>query len=307
MKKFFLILVISYSLFSGVNLLATSEDNYWIEATANTRVVKVGEPFRLNLTAGARNGWVYLPGKGAVLKGCHMLNYEEKDVSKRHEGFLARQGIYNLAAFSAESEIIFSLPVHFRWAEGNSLTAKSLPLRIEIKHLKIPSGLALINPRPPHAAKNRYIIFIIVFLLLFSWLSIKIMQILKARHLQKNAPPHMRAFQRLDRLQQIQNHKKISGSEIYVHLSRILRQYLADKYEFPAKEISRLGIIRELEKKDIQEEVLKKVTDFLAQADLVKFAKAMVKKTQIEKSQKQVHEIIQITSIKLEEKMEEKK
>jgi hypothetical protein len=129
--------------------LWAGENAPWVEAAANTQSVRLGGRFVYTLTAGAEGAAVRLPGRQALLPGCRLLDYTERDVSFRHEGYQARQGRYELVAFAIPEILIPAQIVRFAQESGEVAEATSLPIRLAIVSMNPESGLALINPRPP--------------------------------------------------------------------------------------------------------------------------------------------------------------
>lgn len=258
--------------FGTLQIAAAEQKSFWVDAVVNTRVVSMGEQFRLVLTAGARQAWVSLPGKNVILPGCRILDYHEQDVSSRHEGFIARQGRYSLAAFSIEEIIIPSLPVLFQWPQGNTGAAQSLPITITVRSMYPKQGLELRKPRPPRPAGNTVRI-ILLSVILAAFLVFAIYQLRRRSRKQKPPlPAHLTALYQLETLGKSVLAAEGRPAAYYVELSRILRQYLAARYQFPAMEWSRLAIIRELEQRQVEAKRREMINRLLQETDLVKFA-----------------------------------
>lgn len=286
--------------FGMVQIAAAEPNSFWVEAAVNTRVVNMGEQFRLVLTAGARQAWVRLPGKNVVLPGCRILTYHEQDVSSRHEGYIAHRGSYDLAAFSNKEIIIPSLPVLFQWPQGNTAASQSLPIEITVRSMRPKPGLKLRAPRPPRSAGYAGEI-IILGLSLAAILAFVIYQIRRKR-IRKRKPPlpaHLTALHRLEILGKSQLAAEGRPGAYFIELSRILRQYLAARYQFPAMEVSRLAIIRELEQQHIEAKRREMINRLLKEADIVKFAPGRLSGpeaiTRMAQARDRAREIIELT------------
>jgi hypothetical protein len=288
------------SLLAWVSLLGLSSaqamEPYWVDAVANTRLVKAGEPFRFVITAGAQNGYVHLPGKTGVFPECHVLGYKEKDVSKRHEGYLARQGIYRLAAFSLEEVILPTQLVRFSWSHGTTATAQSLPIQIGIRSMYPETGLSLIDPRAPKRASNTVLIvsLSLTMLLLAIWVARGWKR--RPKKEQPKPPAHLEAMQHLEALGKSRLVAEATKSDKYfTELSRIIRQYIANRYHFPALEMSRLAIVEELMRLGVEAKRRELINKLLQETDLVKFAQEVVDYRQVAEAHGLAREIIALT------------
>jgi hypothetical protein len=286
--------------FGGVQIAAAESKPFWVEAEVNTRAVSMGEQFRLVLTAGARQAWVRLPGRHVVLPGCRIIDYHERDVSSRHEGFIAHRGSYCLAAFSIEEIIIPSLPVLFQWPRGNTAVAQSLPLEITVRSMHPKPGLNLRKPRPPRCAGNA-VGMVILGTSLAAVLAFVMYQFRRQRSRKKKPPlpAHATAFHQLEALGKSRVAAEGRAEAYFIELSRILRQYLAAQYQFPAMELSRLAIIRELEQRHIKAKRREMINRLLEEADIVKFARNRLvgpaAVTRMAQARARAREIIELT------------
>ncbi len=275
---------------------ARAYETQWVDATVNTRLVKCGEPFQFMLTAGARNGWVRLPGKNAVLPGMEVLDYREQDVSKRHEGYLARQGIYRLAVFSMEEAILPPLRVVFAWADGNTTAAASLPLRVGIRSLQPEPGFALIDPRPPRRAHSLWGTLLLSGGLLAAAFWVAVMWKPRPPKKRPVPPAHLEALRRLEMLGTSRSVAEAPKNEKYfTELSHIIRKYLAQRYQFPALELNRSAIIRSLVEKGVEAKRRELTNRLLQETDLVKFAQEPVDFKRVATAHGLAREIINLT------------
>lgn len=271
-----------------------AQEIYWVDAVVNTRLVKNGEPFRFVLTAGAQNGYVHLPGKTGIFPECHILDYHEKDVSKRHEGYIARQGIYRLSAFSLEEIIVPGQRVHFSWVQGNTATVQTKPIPISIQSMYPETGFFLIDPRPPRRASNTMLIVssALGLFILAVWMG----QGVRGRKRKAPAPAHWEAIKNLESLGKSRLVAEATKSDKYfTKLSHIIRQYIAKRYNFPALELSRIAIVEELMRQGVEAKRREIINKLLQKTDLVKFAREPVDYRQVAEAHGMAREIIILT------------
>jgi len=298
-SHFLRFLVISKAVALSLLLLiqpVSALEPYWVDAMVNTRLVKCGEPFRLVITAGAQNGWVHLPGKAGVFPECHILGYQERDVSKHHEGYIARQGIYRLVVFALDEIILPAQTVRFSWADGNTAAARTFPIKIGIQSLHPEAGFSLIDPRPPHRARNTWLILGMAAGLLITAVWIGVGWKGQPRPAPPPSPAHLEALENLEALGKSRLVAEATKSDKYfTELSRIIRQYLAHRYHFPALELSRSAIIQELMHQGVEAKRRELINRLLHETDLVKFAQEPVDYKQVAEAHGLAREIIALT------------
>lgn len=86
-------------------------------------------------------------------------------------------------------------------------------------------------------------------------------------------PPHEVAMERLEKLEKEKAWQEKDPKDYYTLLSNIIRQFLEDRYGFPALEETTARILHELSFTDIDEEGKGRARKILKRADMVKFAK----------------------------------
>lgn len=275
---------------------AGSQPSAWAEASANTRSVSLGQPFRLRLTAGAQYGWVRLPGRGLALPGCEITGYRETDVSVQHEGYAARQGIYEAVAFALETVGVPALAVEVRWVNGNTGMVYSPPFEIGVRSMHPAEGLALVDPRPPWKA-HEWLGWEIGagFLLALGggWFWTRRN---RWRKPEKPLSPLEEAEKQLARLRRAVAEESYPLLEGWRDLSNILRTYSGRRWNFPAREMARDRLVERLEEKGMEDGDKKKIEEILASADAVKFAKKPVRPGEFEKAWQQSRDFIRQTS-----------
>ena len=248
----------------------------FVDVQVNTRTVRLGEAFRLVVTAGTREGAVRLPGARVRWPDCRTLDYRERDVSVRHEGFHAVQGEYRLAAFALDRVHIPALPVYFVWADGTSITASTPPLTLEVPS-QDPQGVQLRPFRPPVRPGRLWpwIATLLAAAGIAAWFRRR-WRGGKARRKAPEPPPENEALARLETLGRSRIVAEGRLGEYFTVLSRILRRYAARRYRLNALELPLTRLLEELAARGVADNVRRELEEILAQADLVKFARAEV-------------------------------
>ncbi len=271
----------------------TSSQDVWVDAAVNTTVVYVGQTFHYTLTAGIKNGTVTLPGARVLWPSCRLLHYQESDVSDRHEGYRAMQGQYTLMALGLRTIEFPPLSVKFAWPEGTTATAQTA-VHILKTASRNPQGMALRNPRPPQSsAPVWYFIVLSAVLLIISFLWLDFVRFRK--RVPRQRPAHLTAYHKLETLGRSRIVMEGRVDRYFIELSRVLRQYVADRYTLPALEWPRREILQALCERGVSPRVRRWLNSVLIQADLVKFAKTWAEFSTIAVAQRRARLFIDAT------------
>ncbi len=86
-------------------------------------------------------------------------------------------------------------------------------------------------------------------------------------------PPHIIALRKLDKYRGNKMWAPEQQKAFYSGVTDVIREYMADRYEFGAMEMTTAEIFDEMKSKDAPKELLDEVRDLFERADFVKFAK----------------------------------
>lgn len=274
---------------------AGEELPYFVDAAANTRAVNIGQSFHVLITAGAKRGLVHLPGGHYPLPGCQLMGYTEKDVSRKHAGYLARQGTYTLKAFVLNRVSIPALPVKIDWDNGNTETAYTAPLKVAVAGMHPEAGLHLINPRAPLPLPLTGLV--LTGLALAAAAAIGLKMLAKQRHARPVRRPSAQrmALQGLRLLSHSDMNSPDYGQTYFVILSKVIRRYLSERFQVPALEWPRVTVLAALERRGLEPDTLTMIDNLLQEADLVKFAMEPVSRERIQAAHALAEQIVQQT------------
>jgi hypothetical protein len=278
------------TILSSGQVYAAATQDVWVEAYVNTTVVYVGQTFRYVVTAGIKNGTVHLPGARVLWPSCRMLNYQEADVSDRHEGYRAQQGQYTLMALGIKKINFPALGIGFTWPEGTTASAQSSALTLNIAS-RNPQGTSLRNPRGPRAAQPIWYFFlipVILFILGVVWLDFVSF---KHRTLRKR-PAHLTAYHKLEALGRSRMALEGRVDHYFMEVSRVLRNYVGERYQISALELPRVEIMAVLKRNQVPPHIRRLLNSILIQADLVKFAKSWAEFSRIAVAQRRARKFI---------------
>ena len=94
--------------------------------------------------------------------------------------------------------------------------------------------------------------------------------------------------------------------EFYLQLSEILRQYFSRRYQITALEETTEELLRELQKQSLHWQQRSLISNFLAECDIVKFARYVPSPEETEKTYHMAFQIIDVTRAVADTSMESK-
>ncbi len=288
------IVVLLTLLAAGPRAATAAAPEVWVEAALTTPAARLGEPFKLVVTAGARNGEVRLPGADAVLPGCRTTAYREQDVSQRHEGYTARQGIYTLAGFALDRVDLPALEVRFTWPDGATTTASTPPLALKVQSVSPDTGFELRDPRPPLSPPRTWPVLAAVAVLTLAVWAVRARKRRRPR-VPVLPPPHLEAFAALEALGKARVVAEGRVDLYFTELSRVMRRYCSRRFGLPALEQPRFGIYTELRRRRLPLKACRLINSLLIRADLVKFAKVQVDFKRIAEAQRRAQAFVTLT------------
>jgi hypothetical protein len=203
----------------------------------------------------------------------------------RRDGRLAMERWYKLQADVAGSYVIEPVEVAYQLEDGVRKTARTPKIFIEIKSLLEPEGGAqdIRDIKPPLSVspslKNLLPIAVAAaaaasLILFCRWLYGKYLR-RKAEAGTAGKSAHEEAIEALEKLLLERLMEKGRVQEFCFKLSLIFRRYLEARFHFPAVDFTREEILRRVNERDglFDGELKQILADFLADTDLVKFAK----------------------------------
>ena len=292
----FLILFFSY-FFSSQDLRAdTNTRKSFLKAEVDKAIVSPGETltFRLRGFSSLKEGPLYLPESGDKIQGFRIIDFGKEGPSKE-DGEWVFERWYKLEADLTGSYILPSLKVSFKSKTGKETSLSSPEIFVEVKNevSKTSKGVnkkeggegskgkesGLRDIKPLKFSPSLVLTYVIGALLVLSALGFLIYYLIKRKRNQGDflptTPPHERALLELENLKKgVSSLSDYSKRKIfYFSLSDIVRSYVEDSYQFPAKERTQEEIRRDIDLlKSIEPPQQRAFLGILKEADLVKFA-----------------------------------
>ncbi len=192
------------------------------------------------------------------------------------------RGSIRIAPFE---EGIYELPqisVLRMTADGVADTLVFDPMRLEVKTMPVDTATFV-----PHDIKGQ-IRYPVTFKEVIPWIGLAVLAgllvwlivFLIRRYIRKSDPAyahkdpaHIVALRKLDKYRGNKMWAPEQQKAFYSGVTDVLREYMSERYEFGAMEMTTAEIFSEMKSKDAPEELLSEVKELFERADFVKFAK----------------------------------
>lgn len=251
-----------------------------ITAKADRETVNVGDRINVEVTARNAAGFdVWFPDKPENLGEFSLIRMVQPEKGESRSKDPSQ--VYVLGIYTTGTHVIPPMPVKYRKsADADWTTAMSpqIPVKVEtlltgdytdIKDLK---GVIPLYSGFAWKALLITVLLALAGLWLYVWRTGRVPMFKFEEPPPK--PPHVVAFEELQRLKAMNLPDKGEVKEYYIRLSDIVRHYLEERFSLRAPEMTTeefLDSVRDSE--DLAESHRKLLRDFLSHCDMVKFAK----------------------------------
>lgn len=276
-----------------------------IITTVDRATINLGDVFTYTLTIQAKPGvQVTLPGWGANLGQFEIRDYRTSE-KKNPDGSTTSTSVYSLAIYDTGTFPIPPVTVQYKApgdAEAHSLSSDSVSITVaslapsEAKDIR---GLKPQAEIPP----NYRLLYLIGGLSILAILATVGIILAIRRHRRRQAaptpeysgPPHEVALKELEQLLASGLLREGRVREFYFELSEIIRRYLGRRFQIYTLERTTEEITGQLDKLYLSEQGFGLITMFLADTDLVKFARYVPPSGEIERDVDRARQIIEVT------------
>ena len=295
-------------LFSCLVLIsqATEESLISVESHVGRATITIGDRILYTLTIKTDPGVKLEPlALGSNLGAFEVKDYKISDPVKTKDGKIVNKSEYIITTFTTGEYVIPPITINYTDAKGEKKEIESEPLFILVKSVGATESDKedVRGLKPPIEIKGAYWTYLLIFPILvllgaFGFLYYR--QKSKAIALPKipeelKKPAWEVAFLELENLKSSDLLEKKEIKKYYILLSDIIRKYLERRYQITALDRTTPEVKMEMKSVKVDKEIINSVYDFLSSCDLVKFAKYMPLKEEIEKDWNQAHTIVSIT------------
>ena len=310
MKKLQVIPILAFALFSCSGKpaeapgsdLGGGQQTVEISANVDRAVATTGDIIRYTITMLQEpDTEAVIPEVGPLIQGFRIVDmgYEP---GKRVEGRIKSERWYTLRADLVGSYILPEVEVRYRDGEEEKIIHAG-PIYVEVESVLPEEGAATdirdIKPIAPYPRRPLWQWLVLGFGVMgllggAGWLVWKIRK--GRRKTVPERPPWEIAREELERLFQLGLLEAGETKSFFFHISEIFRRYLEKRFNFYALENTREEIVESLARVNEIEQGLREIAgDFLDGSDLVKYAKYLPPKGEVEMRIGQVKDFIDKT------------
>jgi len=241
------------------------------------------------------------PPLGANLGAFDVKDYQTDLMSRLPDGRLRSTNNFVLSTFTTGDYVIPPIPAAFNLPDSSRKMLLSEGVPIKVLSLLAESGDSLdVHPlKDPFEFKRDYTMYylwggagLLALIVIGLWLWVRyrrrqgIMEQIDLR------PPWEIAFERLAFLQE----KNLPGREefkaYYIELTEIARFYLGRMYQSNVLDMTTEEFLTDFATRELPANLFEAISDFLGHADLVKFAKMIPEREQVDTDLTFVHDLI---------------
>ncbi len=278
-----LILIVSLSIMANVNAQQTGA---WASLDSNAIMIGDQVIYELGITV-PENSLVAWPSiTDTLTSNIEILNRSNIDTTYTNSDITIHQQFLITSFDSGYFEIP---PIDFKFGFKDDSTIYSTSTGVLFLQVFVPevdtsqAFKPLIGPiKEPYTLAEvlPWIIvstagIIIIVLLIFYFIRRKKKQPIFKRKPKPIIPPHILAINQLEELRLAKVWQSGKLKRYYTELTDITREYLQNRYNFDAPEMTSYEIITELQNHSINKDAMGKIENVLNLSDLVKFAKAV--------------------------------
>jgi hypothetical protein len=297
-----LLLITSLALVSH----AAEESLISVESHVDRATITIGDRILYTLTVKTDPQVKLEPlALGSNLGAFEVKDYKIYDPVKTKEGKVTNKSEYVITTFTTGEYVIPPIAIHYTDPKGEKKQIQSEPLFILVKSVGATESDKedIRGLKPPIEIKGGYWTYLLILpalVLLGAFGFFYYRQRSKGVGLPK-VPEELKkpAWEvALLELENLKNSDILERKEIkkyYIILSDIIRKYLERRYQITALDRTTAEVKFEMKNVKVDKEIIDSVYDFLFSCDLVKFAKYVSSKEEIEKDWNMAFTIINIT------------
>ncbi|KPL03572.1 MAG: hypothetical protein AMJ73_06385 [candidate division Zixibacteria bacterium SM1_73] len=285
---------------------ATEESLISVESHVDRATITIGDRIQYTLMVKSDSAVKLEPlALGSNLGAFEVKDYRIYDPEKAKDGKIVNKSEYIITTFTTGEYVIPPITINYADPIGEKKQIQSEPLFILVKSVGATESDKedIRGLKPPIEIKGKYWAYLLILPILallgaFGFLYYR--QRTKALALPKipeelKKPAWEVALLELENLKDSDLLKKKEIKKYYTILSDIIRKYLERRYEIEALERTTYEVRGELKKAKAGDEATDLVHTFLCSCDMVKFAKYIPSKEEIEKGWNEAFTIVSVT------------
>lgn len=266
---------------------ATAQD-VEVHACLDTNEILIGDQISLHLRATAPKdvtiSWPLF--HDTLVRSIEIIGRSNPDTveTKKDINTVLSQEI-QITSFDSGHYSLPSIPFYYtRNGDTSIYTAHSEPLSLYVNTVEIDTAQAIRPIKPPLHAPVTFRemlpwILAALGIIFLGWLIYYIIQKKKKQkplfvaRPKPKLPPHVLALEGLEKLRYKKLWQNGKYKEYHTEMTGLIRDYIEERFDVQAVEMTTDEIIRRLKTRDVHPEALDKITQVFQLADLVKFAR----------------------------------
>jgi hypothetical protein len=287
---------------------AAEESLISVESHVDRATITIGDRILYTLTVKTDPGVKLEPlALGSNLGAFEVKDYKIYNPVKTKDGKIVNKSEYIITTFTTGEYVIPPIAINYSDPKGEKKQIQSEPLFILVKSVGATESDKedIRGLKPPIEIKGGYWAYLLIFpilALLATGGFLYYRQKSKAVALPKipeelKKPAWEVAFLELENLKSSDLLERGEIKKYYIILSDVIRKYLERRYQITALDRTTPEVKIEMKSVKVDKEIINSTCDFLASCDLVKFAKYIPLKEEIEKDWNQAYTIVSITKV----------
>ncbi len=267
------------------HIVMAQQSNISVDSQVDKSAIHIGDVVKYSVTITHAPGvQVQMPGKAANLGAFEIRDYQDHDPQKINGQILLRTD-YFISTFDVGEFEIPSLT--FRYTIPPDTTAHELKtetLKIVVESMKPSEAGDIRDIKAPLTLPSDWRklmlwgsvalgVLLVIAAALYVWWRKKSGKSLLPQKVAPPRPPHELAFEELTALKTSSLLAEGKIKAYYIRVSEIIRRYIEGRYFIIAMEMTTFELVKRLRGAEAEPKIVDLIHDFLAQCDLVKFAK----------------------------------
>jgi hypothetical protein len=287
-------------------LLGAQEGQILVESSVDRATITVGDPVTYTLTiTRAESVVVRPPEMGINLGQFEIRDYEIVEPQMTDAGLITERYSFVISVYDVGEFEIPPLTISYTDLQGQQREIRSQAIDITVNSVKPSEAEDIKDIKPPvemRGTRNVYlwvgVALLCIFaalILIFLWRRKRAVRKIGEEELGPPRPAYEIAYEELERVENLNLIDRGFFKLYYTELSEILRRYIGQRYRIITMELTTAELVDSMEEEEIEEVHIEEIRLFLEECDLVKFAKFIPPKEEMDAAISKARAIVDAT------------